>query len=305
MVGRTEWRLALSALAALAGICLASGREITLFFSQMKEASWAGIALAAALYGALCAGIVGCGLARSACADRVIYACRVIRLLVASMAAAFMLCRLGEMGAMTLPLRHAYAFGAVFGLLGALMLCRGGARWRFGLFVAVYLALFYAANALDARPVRIYSDGYAEFVLAGSVPAALLFAILYACLAAAAAGWSLGVTQPGAARPAALGVKCAALLGGLLCLANLALLRGGEAALTQRLPWVVLSARWGLPGFWLCAALHALCALSTLASALSLLLDAAQGSRMTRAPAIFMIVGAALLFCVLSYRAVA
>ncbi|MBR0368394.1 MAG: hypothetical protein IJH86_08410, partial [Clostridia bacterium] len=52
---RAEWRAALSVMAAIAGVGLSSGRELVLFFAQMKGAAWAGVLTACALFGALTA----------------------------------------------------------------------------------------------------------------------------------------------------------------------------------------------------------------------------------------------------------
>ena len=295
---KAEWRAALSAMAAISGVGLASGRELVLFFAQMKGAAWAGVLAACALLGGMAALIAARGEACRARggAERV---AEVLRLSFAALASAFMLTRLGELGALTLPVRHGYLFGAGFGLLVALAASWTGIGWPLGLMMTVALSGFYAANALDARPARIRLTGETTFALADSLPAALMLATAYAAMNACAAAWSLRRVRQGAVRPAALGMKAAALLAVVLVPGCAALLRAGDDVLIQPMPWVVLSARWGLAGFWLCAGIGALCAASTLSAALGLLTS--RLARDDRALAIYMLVGALAVFCILSY----
>lgn len=295
---KAEWRAALSAMAALSGVGLASGRELVLFFAQLKGAAWAGVLAACALFGALTALIAARG---GAChgqggLERLAEA---LRLLFAALASAFMLTRLGELGAMTLPVRHSYLFGAGFGLLGALIAGWTGLKWPLGLLLTLGLSGFYMASALDGRPPRIHLRGETTFALADSMAAALLLAAAYAAMNACAAGWSLRDVRQGAVRPAALGIKAAALMAVVLIPGCAALARGGDMVLIQPMPWVVLSARWGLAGFWLCAAITALCALSTLSAALGLLISRLRTPR--RALAVYMLTGALAVFAILSF----
>lgn len=295
---RAEWRAALSAMAAVAGVGLASGRELVLFFAQMKGAAWAGVTAACLLFGLMTGFIAARGddCRPDGGAQRLIEA---LRLLFAALASAFMLTRLGEVGALTLPVNHSYLFGAAFGLLAALILGWTGLSWPTGLTLTLLLFAFYAANALDGRPARINLRGETEFVLAGSMSATLLLAAVYAAMNACAAAWSLRKVRQGTVRPAALGLKAAALLAMVLIPGCAALLRGGDPVLIQRMPWVVLSARWGLAGFWLCAGLSALCAVSTLCASLGLLISRLRTPR--RALAVYMLIGALAVFGILSF----
>lgn len=295
---RAEWRAALGAMAAIAGVGLSSGRGLVLFFAQMKGAAWAGVLSACVLFGAMTAFIVSRG---EICRARtgLERMAEALRLLFAAVMSAFMLTRLGEAGALTLPVRHGYLFGALFGLLLSLI-----ARWlkadgALGLSLTFLLSGFYIASALDGRPPRLHLSGATEFALADSVPAAMALALVYAAMNAAAAGWRLRGARQGTVRPAALGVKTAALMALVLVPAVAALHRAGDMVLIQPMPWVVLSARWGLWGFWLCAALSALCATSTLSCGLGLLLDRLRGGR--RALAACMLSGALFGFLILSF----
>lgn len=295
---RAEWRSALSVMAAISGVGLASGRELVLFFAQTKGAAWAGVLAACVLFGILTAfavSMIGSCRWRGGLEN----ACEVLRLLLAALVAAFMLTRLGEVGALTLPLRHGYLFGAAFGLLIALIVSRAGLGWPLGLLITLGLAAFYCAAALDGRPAQINLRGATEFTLADSLPAALLLACGYAALNACAAGWGLMNTRQGTVRAAALGAKAAALMAAVLVPGCAALLRGGDMVLIQRMPWVVLSARWGLAGFWLCAGISALCSTATLSAALGVL--TARLCAPHRALAACMLVGALALFGILSF----
>lgn len=295
---RAEWRAALGAMAAVAGVGLASGREMVLFFAQMKGTAWMGVLCACALFGSMTAFITAQG---EGCRPRggLAKAAEVLRLLFAAIISAFMLVGLGETGALTLPVRHAYLFGACFGLLFALAVRWTRVHWPLGLLLTLALSIFYAANALDGRPPRLHLRGATEFALADSVPAALSLSSVYAAMNAAAAGWCLRGVRQGTVRPAALGLKAAALMAAVLIPGVIALLRAGDPVLIQPMPWVVLSARWGLAGFWLCAGLNALCAGSTLSCAMGLLLDRLREER--RALAACMLTGGLGLFLILSF----
>ncbi|MBR2700173.1 MAG: hypothetical protein IKE76_16455, partial [Clostridia bacterium] len=203
---RAEWRAALSVMAAVAGVGLSSGRGLVLFFAQMKDAAWAGVLTACALFGAM----VAFAAAQSGvCQARtgLERAAEALRLLFAALVSAFMLTKLGEVGALTLPVRHGYLFGAGFGLLSALIIGWTGAGWPLGLMVILGLSAFYVAAALDGRPARIHLIGETDFALAGSMTAALSLSAAYAAMNAAAALWGLRGVPPGTVRPPALGVK--------------------------------------------------------------------------------------------------
>ena len=285
MMNRQRWRSALAIVAAAAGTGFASGREIVWFFSQTGRAAWAGIGFACLVFALLigltareavrqdamsfpelCYRMLGRRAARAACA---LYA------LLLAVACVVMLRRAGETAAIALPMEHAFLWGLTAALLLALLFNRNGLRALplLGPPVVVLGILFYAALALDTGPVRVYVRGDASLALEDSVPAALLLALAYgalsACLAAGAAA-RFGRLSDG---PAALGARCGALLGALLLCANAAIVRGGRALLIQALPTVILSARWGLTGFWICAGFGYLCAVATLTAALGGLID--------------------------------
>lgn len=298
MRGRSEWRAALAMLSGMAGVGLASGRELALFFAQLGDAAWPGILLASGLYGLLAGCAIWRGQLPSTCTHPLEGLCEGLRLLLVALVAALMLYMAGEVGELALPLRHSYAFGTALGLLAALALTRLRSGWGPGLVILLYAGAFLAANALDPRPTRLHVRGYTEFRLAGNLPAALLLAALYAALIACAGCWGLSRLSPGTVRPASLGLRAAGLICALLCLANLALLRGGSAVVAHPMPWVALSARWGLVGFWVCAGLKALCAVTTLSATLSTLL---RGFRHHHILTAFMLIIGIAAFALMKY----
>ena len=273
MRARAEWDAALAMTAALSGVGLATGREIALFIGQTKRAAWVGVLTASVLYGL----VVRFGARRQPGVEKggaLAGLCGALRLILAGLVAALTLRRLGRVGELTLPLRHGFAFGMAFGLLAALLMERlsTDAHGRIGLGVALAAGLFFAVSALDVRPARVRLIGAVDFAFEGDARMAVLLALPYAAMAAVPAVWRLWEMGPGAViHPARLAAKCAAILAALLAAATCALLRGGDAVLAQPMPWVVLSARWGLAGFWLCALLQALCAVVTLSAALGVI----------------------------------
>ena len=296
---RAEWRTALRMLAAMSGIGLASGRALALFFTQLGDAAWPGILLAAGLFGVLAGGMVWRGQPSGHSTESLERVCETMRLTLAALVSALMLFQIGETGALTLPLAYSYAFGAAFGLLTALAIRRLRASWVLGALILLYTGGFFALNAIDPRPVQVYTHTYTEFALTGNLPIALALATLYAALTACAGSWGLSKLDPGTVRPAGLGVRAGGLLCVLLCLASLALLRGGDVVIAHPLPWVVLSARWGLAGFWLCAGLKALCAVATLSAALDLLLQRLHTH--SGALAVCMLINGAVVFGLLTW----
>lgn len=276
---RRETRAALAATAAVAGTGYASGRELVTFFTQLGWASWPGILLAAALFGLL-AGL-SARLAVRMGADGFPALCRrglgpgtrravgVVHGLLLALVAAAMLMDAGRVGELTLPVERGFLWGIALELALAALL--NGARQRplpwLGLVLLTAGVGFYGALALDPRPPQIYLKGEVVLRLAGDLPAAAVLALLYAALNACMAA-DVVVRFSGGCRPGRLWLLCGAMLGALLLCGNAALSRGGDLLLTQAMPVVLLSARWGLVGFWLCAGFRFLCGAGTLAAAL-------------------------------------
>ena len=272
-------RAALAALAAVAGTGYASGRTLVSFFTQLGGMSWAGIAVTSACFGlltGLCAALANrTGAATFAEACRKTLPRPVCRLagalhgLLLAAVAAVMLANAAKLGALALPLKRAALWGMGLALALAVLLNAGRRRALPAAGLAVWAAavLFYGALALDGRPPRLNFRGDVALLLEGSVPATLLLALCYGALNACVAADAVVRLGP-CLKPVGLGLACGAGLAAVLCLGNGALIRGGRALLAQALPGVLLAARWGLAGFWLCAGLGFCCSAVTLAAAL-------------------------------------
>lgn len=251
---------ALAALGAVAGTGYASGQALVSFFAQTGAASWAGIAVAAAVFGVL-TGLCARLAVRSGAADFATLCRRslprsaarlvgILHGLLMAAVAAVMLVNAARLAALMLPLRHAALWGMGLALALALLINAGGRRaWPWlGLMIVLIGAAYYGGLALDPRPPRLNFRGEVALRLAGNLPAAALLALCYAALNACVAADVIARCSP-CARPARLGLCCGAGLGLMLALAEAALLPGGEALLIQKLPFVLLAARWGLFGF--------------------------------------------------------
>lgn len=288
MEKRSGARAVPAILAAVAGTGYASGRELVLFFTQTGRTGWIGVCFASVVFGLLVALLCRCG-ASAGTTEFVRFCQRMmgkrmgavagwLHTLLLALTAAVMLCGAGELGALTLPVRFGWLWGAVIALLIALALNLSRLRplpWL-GIVVLAAGMAFYGALALDPRPARVWLDGDVQLVLEDSWPASILLALAYAAMnAALAANVVLGFGS--GAKPWPVGMGCALSLWALLAAANWAIERGGRRLLGQAMPTVVLAARWGLAGFWICAGFGYLCAVTTLAVALCGLIDAMRG----------------------------
>ena len=304
---RCETRAAMAVVAAVVGTGYASGRDLVLFFAQTGRAGWIGVCVAPVLFGMLTAALCHCaaGVEANGASE---FGSRLMRpraraaagglyALLLALTAVVMLCGAGETGALTLPWRFGWLWGAGIALLIALLLNLSRLRalpWLGLVTLAAGVAL-YGALAVDPGSPRFRINGAVELALEGSWAAAILLALTYAAMnAALAAGVVLRFGR--GANPGRLGACCAAALFALLATAHWAVVRGGRALLGQAMPTVVLSARWGLFGFWACAAFGYLCAVTTLAAALGGMIDllrgGGRGATLLTALAVAVLVGA-------------
>lgn len=278
------WRAATAALGAASAAAFASGRALVVFFAQTGWASWPGIALAASAFGLMMGATAR--LARRAGASSFAALCRrwlgrgkgrvvgLFHALLLAVLAAVALMNAGEAGALTLPVQRGFLWGMGFALALALLLClspRGALPWA-GLALVVAGVVFYAVLALDPRPPRLYMRGEAVLTLAGNLPAAAALALCGASLDACAAADAVCRCAGEGERPARVGLLSGIGLGLVLLMGNAALARGGPLLISMALPTVPLAARWGLVGFWVCAAFGFLCNAATLSAALNGLL---------------------------------
>lgn len=273
-----EWRVAFSAIAAIAGTGFASGQEIVLFFAQLGWTGWIGIPIASAMFGLLIGMMVY--FARRTGADSFSGVFRrrlgksagetidVLYGLLQALTAAIMLMTAGELGALTLPVRYGFIQGMIVALSISLMMnaCRLRLLPWTGMIITGSAILFYFCLAIDQRPVRLYMRSETELALEGSIIGAALFALLYACLNGAVAGGIIPVFKDGNINAVRTGMLSGGMMAVLLICADFALMNGGKAICAARLPIVVLAARWGLAGFWLSAAYMFACTAATLTS---------------------------------------
>ena len=276
-----EWRAALAAMAATAGAGYASGRELVVFFAQLGWAAWIAVPFAclafALMIGAVCrcareSGAAGLWRRLGPRAGR--FAAWLHALLMAFIAAV-MLESAGELGALALPVRGGWLWGAALALAAAGLMNLDGQRllpWL-GLATVLASAAFYAALAIDPRPVRVYLRGETALALRGNPWAAVLLGLAYAAMNACVAGGAVARFTTGRINPSRVAALSGGMLGALLASACAAIARGGDTLLAQAMPTVVLAARWGIAGFWLSVGVGFLCAATTLAAALGVLLD--------------------------------
>lgn len=274
-------------LAAVAGTGYASGRELVLFFAQTGRTGWIGVCFAPVVFGLLVSLFCRCGVSLGT-TGFVQFCQRMIGKragavagwlhgLLLALTAVVMLCGAGEIGALTLPVRFGWLWGTGSALLIGLALNLARLRplpWL-GLIVLGAGAVFYGALALDPRPTRVWLDGAVQLSLEDSWPASILLALTYGAMNAALAA-NVALRFGAGAKPWRVGLGCALSLWALLAAANGAIVRGGRRLLAQAMPTVVLAARWGLFGFWVCAGFGYLCAVTTLAAALCGLIDATR-----------------------------
>ena len=269
-----------------------SGRCLVLFFAQTGAASWLGVALASALFSALVglfaraarrAGTPGLAVALGRAAGRPWTALlRAGHAVLLGLVMLVMLQSAGRMGALMLPVRHAFLWGAVSALMLALLfnLVGAGTLAALGVPLGFGALVYYGAMALDARSVTIRLGGETALLLSGSLGWSALLAALYGCMnASVCAGTAARLGYRGA-RAMPMALMAGVMLCATLMCANAALQRGGPVLMAQAMPEVLLTARWGKAGYWLCAGFEYLCAVGTLTGAVgSLVCQAAEGAR--------------------------
>ncbi len=279
-------RSALAIVAAIVGAGFASGREVMTFFSEMGAASWLGVGVACALVGGITAMLAQLGarteaksfpglfgaLMGQACED----AMHMSHGLLMTILASVMLAAGGELGALTLPVGGARYIGMGFTLACGLWAARGGMLARLGGAVFPLILAFFAALAADGRPVDASVYAQRAYEIQASAPLALLLGAVYAALNLSLAG---GVVLLNRAEPKKVGLYTALLLAALLIPANAALLRHREELQFVAMPSVILAARWGTAGFYLCALCMELAVVSTMAASIASLRAQLAGIR--------------------------
>ena len=259
-----ELKAACAVNAAVIGASFSSGREAASFFACTGWASWCGIAVSAALFGLLMGMICHFAIETGArdlpgiyyrkldarCGDTI----GVVHALLMLMMGAVALSTAGELGMLALNGSYPYLIAAAVAVLLALAVTLSSFRplSSLGLLLTPLFIVFFAALALDPRPAT--AGAYiktATLDLRGNFPVAVLLGALFACLKAAMA---CGVAAANASglKPWLFGTMCGALMALTAAAVNWALQRAGAGVWALNLPSVVLAARWGVFGYYIC-----------------------------------------------------
>ena len=284
--------VALALLSGVVGAGFASGRELVRFFAlhgRMALAAVASTLLALhLLFLRLPAQLERYGattlvqLCRARLGRRFGALCGVLFLLLFAITGGAMLCACAELGALVLPVRHAYGLTLALTLALAVPLSLRG----LGALALPGAALIALLPALLVR-LLLLPAGEARFLpaMTPELPVrALLDGTAYGALNAAMLAGVLPLLVPLPSRTRRRGVRLFTLLFGALLLCGvLVCLRHLPAVLAQPLPFVFLSRRLGRGGYLLVAACMYAAALSTLCAMLSALMVALDRTGLPRA----------------------
>jgi len=289
-----EVQAAIALVATVVGAGFASGREVLRFFSVFGHWAWVGCIVAAVTLAGLSAWTALLSdrvaaydlgtLCRRTLGDAGGFAAAWVNGALISVTAGAMLAAMGELAALALPIRHAYAIGVMASLgLAARLAGRdisvmakvGG--WLLPACLLLYMLLF-----IKREPQQ------AEFSMATGTWRALPMAFSYASMNTALAGGILCELGQGRGRSAVL--RSSVMAGGLFLL----LLLGANAVLSQHvdaladaaLPVVQLARSYGAAGYWLCILTLSLAVITTLIAVLrtlSRMLESALPSRLAKA----------------------
>jgi uncharacterized membrane protein YkvI len=290
-----ELRAACAVNAAVIGASFSSGREAASFFACAGWASWPAIAISAALFGLLMGMICHFAIETGArdmpeiyyrkldarCGDAIGAVHAILMLMMGAVA----LSTAGELGMLSLNGKHPYLIAAALAVAVALIAAMGGLRplSALGLVLTPVFILFFAALALDPRPAQAGTYlSRAAVDIKGNFPVAALLGALFACLKAAMACGVAAANSRGL-RPHIFGLMCASLMALTAASINWALQRAGESVWNLNLPSVVLAARWGVFGYYVCIFVMWAGSVAVLSCALSSLMSlfSAQVSRLT------------------------
>ena len=263
-------RVAAEICGAVVGAGFASGKEIALFFSRFGVWSWAGIATAVAVVGAVCLGVMRCpGVAgMPLCWQGRVPGLMWTALFTGLMAATggAMLAGAGEVAALLLPVRGAYWLGAAATLGLAWMLA--GRKLQVLPMVSRALILCLAAVVVLGAALPRREAALLHTASRAQLPAGLVCGACYG-------GFNVALACPAAADGAALTARQRRRCTGMVCLALGLLLGCGNLVLVrspglqgEALPFIRMLAPAGKAGYYLCGAALYLAALTTLAAAL-------------------------------------
>ena len=275
--------MALALLGGVIGAGFASGREILRFFAghgRMASAAIAcALAMLLALFLRLPAQMDACGagsliaLCRIRLGRRFGLFCGGLFMLLCAVTGAAMLAASAELGALLLPISHAYALSLAFSLLMAVLFALlgfSGVALPGALLACLFPLLLMRLWALPMGeacflpamtpdlPVRALSDGAAYGALSAAQMAGMLSQL---------------AAQPRKDRQRAV-ILFILLFGSILSLGTAVCCRHMPAIVHQALPFVCLSRALGAPGYRLVALCMYAAALSTLCVMLRALMPA-------------------------------
>lgn len=299
-------RVSLAAVAAIVGAGFATGREIMVFFTGQGAYSWIGIVIASAGIGFLCGMIAHFALKTGAKSFPAIYGAEMggacegalqgLYGLLMLVTASVMLAAGAELGALALPFHHAELIGIALTLLAALLATRRNSRAMsvLGALLVPFVIVFYVAMAMDSRPAPVSFPERTAYVY-GSIPLAAVLGLLYAALNAAMAGGIICLTSKQHVEPRRVGLYTGLMLMGMLSAANAALYRAGPDMRNMALPAVILSARFGVAGFYLSILLLWSAVITTLCAALGSFSEQAASMNMKARPVMVIFIALALM----------
>ncbi len=265
---------ALALVATVIGAGFASGREVLRFFSVFGAWSWLGCVCAAAALALFCAWAALA--ARKHRADDLGTLCRAalggaggraaawLNGALVTVTAGAMVAAMGELAALSLPVRPAYAIGVACAVIGGGLAARRGLSaiavlggWLLPVCAVLYGALF-RLPAENAGPTAAFS--------ARPVGLAFSYAAMNATLSCGVL-CEIGRTRAKRDILTACAMAGGMLLALLLC-ANAVLLRHMPTVEDAALPTVLLARSLGAPGYWLCVVTMVLAVMSTLVALL-------------------------------------
>lgn len=302
-----EFKAACAVNASVIGASFSSGREAASFFARAGWASWLGIGVSAAVFGLMMGMICRLAIETGARELSGIY-CRkmgercgdlvgAVHVILMLMMGAVALSTAGELGMLSLSGKHPYLLAAALAIVAAIATALSGKNSlsALGLVLTPIFIAFFLALAMDPRPAR--TGAYISRVgidINGNIPAAIILGVMFACLKAALACGIAAANSRGL-RPGRFGIMCATLMAMTAASINLALQRAGEEVWELNLPSVVLAARWGAFGYYICvlvmwagAVAVLSCAFSSLTSLFSARVSKSSALLLTAAGVIIM-----------------
>lgn len=261
---------------AIVGAGFASGREIMQFFSRYGTLSWLPVLFASAVMGLLIFLLTARKKENNDFRNRYVF--HAPQILLYGTVAGSMAAAAGELTALTVPLRHARAFGTLLTLAGCAALSGRSLRGMALLgkllipgMAAAFLLILRLPHS-QALPVKIQWQDVLLSFLHGTGYCGLNAALIASV--ASKAGKGKSKKERGK-----IALSSGLAFGALLALGNAALLPYAATLWDAALPVVTLLRSYGKKGYYLCALVLYLAVATTLIAALRGLREAFPGRR--------------------------